>query len=291
MKKAALLIKISFKGLGQIMLQDNAITGLLFFVGICLHSFTMGIAAIVASFIGSLTALFAKFDQDRQEQGLFGFSAALIGVAIVLFLKPSFLYFATLIIASITAAFLQNFFIQKKIAAFTLPFVLLTWIILFFSKYFFPELIIAQSPLGLNDYDKYVFPFKAYGQVIFQSEFYIGILFFVAVALHNLRAAIFGLLGSLLATGCAYILKIPLINIFNGLSSFNAVLCAFVFSEKAKGQIVWAIFSVVLSVIIGAIMTKLSLTMLTFPFVISCFLVILLKKYFIKKAKVTSSIN
>ena len=78
---------IVLKGLGQIMLQENAVTGLLFLIGIFYGSFTMGAAALLAVVCGTTTALLLKYEKSEIDKGLYGFSAALVGVAAILFLK------------------------------------------------------------------------------------------------------------------------------------------------------------------------------------------------------------
>lgn len=77
-----------FKGLGQIMLQDNPVTGMVFLAGICFGSVSMGVAALLAALTGTLTAIVLKFPSENINKGLYGFSAALTGVALILFFNP-----------------------------------------------------------------------------------------------------------------------------------------------------------------------------------------------------------
>ncbi|GAB1462232.1 hypothetical protein MASR2M52_02080 [Pedobacter sp.] len=114
---------IVLKGLGQIMLQENAITGLLFLIGIFYGSFTMGAAALLAVVSGTTTALLLKYEKSEIDKGLYGFSAALVGVAAMLFLKQVLISWIIIIIGSALATVLQNLLIKRKIPAFTLPFV------------------------------------------------------------------------------------------------------------------------------------------------------------------------
>jgi len=84
-----ILTKVPFidqvlKGLGQIMLQENSSTGLLFLIGIFLGSIEGGIGAIVSTTVGTITAILLKYDKEEINAGLYGFSAALVGVALTL---------------------------------------------------------------------------------------------------------------------------------------------------------------------------------------------------------------
>jgi len=51
------------RGVGQIMLQENAITGLLFLMGIFYGSVFMGLAALLATTCGSITAKLLRYDK------------------------------------------------------------------------------------------------------------------------------------------------------------------------------------------------------------------------------------
>ncbi|MBW7859088.1 MAG: urea transporter, partial [Leptonema sp. (in: Bacteria)] len=103
-KKLSSFALTILKGFGQIMLQENAITGLLFLMGIFYGSFNMGLAAILATVCATSTAYFLKYDKSDIEKGLYGFSAALVGVAVMLFLKPVLLSWLLIIIGSVLAA-------------------------------------------------------------------------------------------------------------------------------------------------------------------------------------------
>lgn len=60
LEKKAPFVSALLKGVGQIMLQNNAWTGLLFLVGIFYDDNTMGVAAIVAAATGTMTARLLK---------------------------------------------------------------------------------------------------------------------------------------------------------------------------------------------------------------------------------------
>jgi len=115
LSKSATVISVILKGLGQIMLQENSITGLLFLVGIFYGSLTMGFAALLATVCGTATAYLLKYDKTEINKGLYGFSAALVGVAVMLFLKPTLWAWAIVVVGSALAAMLQHFFIKRKI--------------------------------------------------------------------------------------------------------------------------------------------------------------------------------
>src|SRR3546814_11511481 len=88
------------RGLGQLMLQENAATGLLFLVGIFVGSVPMGLAALLATACGTITALLLNSAKPDIGRRLYGFSSALVGVAIMLFFKRVMLLWMLVIFLS-----------------------------------------------------------------------------------------------------------------------------------------------------------------------------------------------
>ena len=267
------------RGVGQIMLQENALTGLLFLIGIFYGSPIMGAGAVLAVLSGTAAAKLLKYDQNEIQQGLYGFSAALVGVALTLFFKPVFLVWLFIVIGSAAAIRMQHFFIVKKIPVFTLPFVLCTWTVMFLFQKIIP---IGPSPLLSGEtavMDNLLFAFHGYGQVIFQGSLFAGIIFFVAVLFHSPLAAIFGLAGSILAGAFASFIHVSPDLIGMGLLSYNAVLCAIVFTGKKTANIVWMVVSTLLSVMIYILMAKYNFVPLTFPFVAATMVTLMVKRF------------
>lgn len=271
------LLDQSLKGLGQIMLQDNALTGLLFLVGLFLSSINMGIAVIISVCVATFTAKLLKFESSDISKGLYGFNAALVGVALILFCKPTLIVWCCIVICAIISTVIQHFFITNKITVFTLPFVLVTWAALFIINLFLPELNVAASPEIANNEIDFGFAFRGYGQVIFQDSLLAGVLFFVAVFINKPLAALYGLAGSIIAVFVSQPFSIPVENVNLGLVSYNAVLCAIVFAGNKTKDGIWVLFSVVLTTIISLFMTTLPFPQLTFPFVAASFTTLILK--------------
>lgn len=272
-----IFLKQVFKGLGQIMLQENYVTGFLFLLGISYGSFNMGLAALLAAACGTLTARSLKYNNSEIDKGLYGFSAALTGVALVLFLKPILMTWIFIIIGSISATVIQHFFIKRNLPLFTLPFVLVTWLLLFLSHHFLPQ-VLHQLPESLvTDDNLYFFAIKGFGQVIFQDKLLCGTIFLIAVFINSPVAAFYGLTGAFLGGILAFCFSVPIQDIGVGLFSFNTVLCAIVFANKQIKEGLWALIAVLLSFIISLFMFHNNFIQLTFPFVAASYIVIRLK--------------
>ncbi len=125
----------TLNGVAQIMLQQNRLTGILFLVGLYYGSAKYAVGAAVGSFVGAFTAKVLKYDAQKTEAGLYGFSAALVGVALFFLFQTSVLLLVFVVLGSIAAAILQNYFIVRKFPAYTFPFVFVSWVLFVLLKY------------------------------------------------------------------------------------------------------------------------------------------------------------
>lgn len=273
------------KGLGQIMLQENWVTGGIFLIGICIGSIPMGIGAMLGATVGTLTAQFLKFDATNTEKGLYGFSASLNGVALLVFFKPVFLVWAFIVLGAMAAAILQHLFIIKKVSVYTLPFVLVTWLLVFILHRFFPGMALSNFTETMPPKNDFTFAFKGFGQVIFQGSLLSGLLFFGALFLSSPIAALYGLAGSIIAPiFSAHFLAADPEAIYLGLHGYNAVLCAIVFSGTKLNDGMWALTATLIACAVSWLMAKYSLIELTAPFVFSTVITQQVKGICLKKA-------
>ncbi|TDO94930.1 urea transporter [Flavobacterium sp. 245] len=276
--KISLYIKTILTSIGQIMLQENPWTGLLFLAGIFYGSPVMGIAALLSAVVGLFTAELLKFDKTEIAQGLYGFSATLVGVALTFFFKPEPVIWIAVIVGSALATIVQNIFIRYKIPAFTLPFILVTWICLFV----FHNLFVIGSPaMGAEtaaDTNELVTVAHSFGEVIFQGSVLTGVIFILAVFINSPVAALYAIAAGVISTYLSLQFSEPQTDVHMGLFSFNAVLCAITFSGTRVKDGIYVFLSVVLSTLFDIYMVKMGWPALTFPFVLASWITILVKK-------------
>ncbi|MBO9618475.1 MAG: urea transporter [Niabella sp.] len=277
--KSFIFIRTLFRGIGQIMLQENALTGLLFLIGIFYGSLLGGIAALVSAVVGTLTAYLLKYDQQEIEQGLYGFSATLVGVAMVFFFKSVPVIWIAVIVGSVLAAMLQHFFIVKKLPGFTFPFIVVTWILLYLFHQVIPEPNSVSLVNELAEKDEFATGLHGFGEVIFQDSVIGGLLFFLGVFINKPVAALYGLAGAMLSAYIAIHLAEPTPDIEMGLFSFNALLCAITFAGDDPVDGIFVLFSVALAVVFDVLMIRIHWSVLTFPFVAASWVTLLLKKW------------
>src|SRR6476620_1291980 len=68
------------RGCGQVMFQNNPLTGLLILVGIFVNSALLGLAGVIGLIISTLTALLLGADRTIIRAGLFGYNGILTGI-------------------------------------------------------------------------------------------------------------------------------------------------------------------------------------------------------------------
>ena len=112
MQSNSLLIAF-LHGFSQIMLQENVFTGIFFIIGIGIHSPIMLFGAAIAAVSSLLLAKYLKYDSEEINKGLYGYNAALVGCAILYFMKPSLLSFTLIILGAFVSALIMNFMLKK----------------------------------------------------------------------------------------------------------------------------------------------------------------------------------
>ena len=84
----------NLRGIGQVMFQDNPLSGLLFFVAIGWGSYAAGvpqvaIGGLVAVLAATLMAQWLRVDEAALNAGLYGFNAYLVGLALATFMAAT----------------------------------------------------------------------------------------------------------------------------------------------------------------------------------------------------------
>ncbi|MCZ2083058.1 MAG: urea transporter [Flavobacteriales bacterium] len=118
---------VSAKSFGQVMFQDNTITGLLFLLAILVNSKRSAVYGLYAAILGSLFGLLLKEPVSVINAGLMGYNAILCAIALADEKRNSFFWIS---IATMISVILNIGFSKLGIIALTAPFVLSTWIIL-----------------------------------------------------------------------------------------------------------------------------------------------------------------
>lgn len=125
------LLSASSKSFGQVMFQENIITGVFFLLGIVVNDRFMAIYSLYGAILASLTGLVIAEYVPAINAGLMGYNAVLCAIALTGKRKVDFLWITLAILLST----LLNVGLAKTgIITLTTPFVIVTWGILLLKK-------------------------------------------------------------------------------------------------------------------------------------------------------------
>jgi urea transporter len=309
-------VDITLRGIAQVMLQDNPLTGALFLVGIAWGSYAAGvprvaIAGVVAVVVATLTAKWLRVDEKALGSGLYGYNGALVGMALATFLAPTPLLWVYVVLGaavSVVAMLATANVVKPWGGALTFPFVLVTWVLLL-ATYGFAGLTGAALPAGsvvtafqpyeaspLQVIDLIQGVFKSISQVFLKASGVAALFLLAGLAVNSLAAAAFALGGAILAVATAHILGAESDMITGGLLGFSPVLTAIalgtVFYQPswrvAAYTAVATIFTVITQAALNVALMPLAVPALTAPFVFVTWL-FLLPRQRLEPAAVTAS--
>ncbi|WEK21719.1 MAG: urea transporter [Candidatus Pedobacter colombiensis] len=266
------------RGFGQVMLQRNAWTGLLFLLAICYDSFLMAGIALISNIIGTLTAKLLKFRELNIENGIYGFNATLTGIALAFYFQLNSIVLLTIFIGCILSTLLMELSIRYKIPVFTFPFILIVGIALMVLNIFeIAEKSIPENVVDIIKFEELTDFFvqgHAFGQVLFQGSEVAGLIFLLGVYINSPIAALYAFVATTISVAISHFGKGPLDMINSGMYSFNAVLCGIAFSGPKPRDGVFVFISVVVATLFDMLMVHYGWTTLTFPFVVAMWVVL-----------------
>lgn len=127
------LLLIVLKGFGQVMLQENPITGFLFLAGIAASSVPAALLALLGNIVGAGFAYLMHYSPVLIDKGIYGFNGVLIGIAASIFFKSPLLMIVGTMMGAMAGVLVQQLLIKVNLSPLTFPFVVITWIIILLS--------------------------------------------------------------------------------------------------------------------------------------------------------------
>jgi urea transporter len=288
---------VCLRGISQVMLQNNPLTGALFLAAIAWASYAAGaprlaIATLVAVIVATLTALLLRVDSNDLTSGLYGYNAALVGLTLATFLAPGAVLWCYVVLGAIVSVVATlaaiNALKPLGLPALTAPFVLVSWLMLL-ASYGFAGLSGTALPSGsvVGTYQPYasgsldivgfgVGVLKSISQVFLKADGIAALLLLAGLAVSSVAAAAFAIAGAALAVATAHLLGAESDLITGGLLGFSPVLTAItlgtVFYRPSPRVAVYAalgaVFTVVAQAALNVALTPLAIPALTAPFVL-----------------------
>ena len=307
-------IEYCLRGIGQVVFMNSPITGLFILVAAWIYDPWFGFGGTVGVVASTLAAHALGFDRDAIRAGLFGFNGVLVGLALSLFLSPTWdpLVIVWMIVLSAVSTVLMGAFAAVfggswGVPPFTLAFNTTTLLFLITGLH------VANGRLGVGvapaapvsggtDVDTALRPsadavgstdaaaivnavFRGIGQLFFLNSILAGVLIIVGIVFCSRIAAIFALVGSIVGMLTGLALGADGVAIYNGLWGFNsfdaALAIAGVFYvltwRTALLGVACAAFTALLFGAIAAVFTPWGLPALTLPFCFGTLTFVLLK--------------
>jgi urea transporter len=290
-------VDVNLRGVGQVMFQDNPLSGLLFLAAIAWGSFAAGMpqvlfAGLLAVVAATRAAQWLRVDRTSLHAGLYGFNGVLVGLALATFLAPGLLLWVYVALgAAVSVVAMEATARVAKawnLPALTFPFVLVTWLLLL-ATYGFAGLAGTALPAGAV-----VAPFTSMAatrldaglfiqatllsisQVFLKGSVIAALLFLAGLAVNSFAAAIAAVAGAVLAVITAHALGAESDLVTGGLLGFSPVLTAValgtVFYRPSLRVAAYAalgtVFTVVAQAAFNVALTPIAIPALTGPFVL-----------------------
>ena len=270
-------IKTLLLGFSQVFLLQSASSGALILAGLFCNSWQLALLALLGCLVSRAVASLWRDTKSEIADGLYGFNGTLVGIAIGVYWEISWLSILLLVVGAALSTWLARAFRRHaQLPGLTAPFIIAVWVLLLLS-------MLAPQGVGLLDSTAQLEEGQSQwrmlgvalgdslGQVMFQANVLTGVLFFLAIAWESRRKALYTLLGVLIP-----MLAIPFVpeTVWReGLLGYNAVLCAIYWSGTSERRLLYAVVSVVLSVLLELLALYAGLIPLTAPFVLSVWIV------------------
>jgi len=286
------------RGIAEVFIANNPVTGLFILAAMFVADLWLGLASTAGVIVATATAHLLGFDRGQIRIGLFGFNGFLVGAAIPIFMAGTEMNQLVYIIvfgafSTVVMKAMMRIMEPFGLGAFTLPFNIVTLILLFgalnYSHATVGPLINPSLPVAGRAVDvvtsvdsDFVLNavFRGIGQLVLADSILSGILVFLGLLVASRIMAFWAVVGSVIGMITGIALGVNQGAMYAGLWGYNAYITAiaiggvfFVLNGKTA---LYAAFAAVCSQLLaGAMATFMApwgMPILTLPF---CFAAIL----------------
>jgi urea transporter len=289
------------KAPGQVVFQDNVVSGVVVLVGIAIASWVAALDFVLGAAIATAAATALRADTHATELGLFGFSGGYVGLLVGVFADQGvfpgpveivfFIVLGAILAVPLTAG-LVSLFGRVGLSPTALPILLLVWFILAAVAYtdlsklpVAPGLFPVDQASG-NAYDLMTYVEgigNGFAQIFAQVDPVAGYVIVLAIFLNSPIAGAMGLAGAALGIGVPMLLGFDEAMVRTGTMAFNPALTAIglggFFIVLSLRTSVYALLGAVLSIwlfiALSAILAQVGLPAMTIGMVVTIALLVL----------------
>ncbi|MCE4995134.1 urea transporter [Staphylococcus xylosus] len=286
-------VRIILKNIAQVLLLDNAWTGLFILLGLFVGNWKVGIMALAASIIALLLAKRTNYSQEEINTGLAGFNPVLTAIALTLFLVPEWYsiliaFIAIVITMPIGSAF-REFFKPFGVPMLTMPYVFVSWIILLMSfqfKFVNADVNILPDTVQEIQFSGHSIHFinaflSGFSEIFLLKSIVAGLLILIGIFIASRKAGLFAIVANLIGFTAVLVLGANHDQINDGLFGYNVILTVLALGVAFRTRIqryVSIVLGILLTVVLHAGMTTLltpfGLPVFTLPFIIATWIML-----------------
>ena len=271
--------RILLRGVGQIVLQANALTGALLLAALALTDLRLASAALVGSAAASMTAVLTGAGRRDVEQGLHGFNGALAALIAVLCAPSSGAAVALVPLVSIGAALVQRAMrtplARWRQCPYSSPCLAVTALWLPFVALQHADGATAAPALTVAAAADAVL--SGVAQTTFAQGAWAGALIVAGLAVASRRAAAFALGGALVSTVLLVALGASDAQFADGLLGFNGALAALALMSRGPRA---ALAAAALAALIQWLATRAGIPAFTAPFALASWVTVAVARRF-----------
>lgn len=286
-------VRIILKNIAQVLLLNNAWTGLFILLGLFVGNWKVGIMALAASIIALLLAKKTNYSNEEINTGLAGFNPVLTAIALTLFLVPEWYsiliaFIAIVITMPIGSAF-REFFKPFGVPMLTMPYVFVSWVILLMSFQFkfvnadvniLPDTVqeIQFSGNSIHFINAFL---SGFSEIFLLKSIIAGLLILIGIFIASRKAGVFAIVANLIGFTAVLVLGANHDQINDGLFGYNVILTVLALGVAFRTRIqryISIVLGILLTVVLHAGMTTLltpfGLPVFTLPFIIATWIML-----------------
>ncbi|MEB6060442.1 urea transporter [Staphylococcus xylosus] len=286
-------VRIILKNIAQVLLLNNAWTGLFILLGLFVGNWKVGMMALAASVIALLLAKRTNYSDEEINTGLAGFNPVLTAIALTLFLVPEWYsiliaFIAIVITMPIGSAF-REFFKPFGVPMLTMPYVFVSWVILLMSfqfKFVNADVNILPDTVQEIQFSGHSIHFinaflSGFSEIFLLKSIMAGLLILIGIFIASRKAGVFAIVANLIGFTAVLVLGANHDQINDGLFGYNVILTVLALGVAFRTRIqryISIVLGILLTVVLHAGMTTLltpfGLPVFTLPFIIATWIML-----------------
>ncbi|WP_269504512.1 urea transporter [Burkholderia sp. IMCC1007] len=272
-------LRILLRGIGQIVLQANALTGAMLVAALALTDLRLACAALVGAAAATLTAVLTGAPRADVEQGLHGFNGALAALVVVLFAPSALATLPLVPLAAIGAGLVQRA-IRTPLAKwrqcpYSSPCLVVTTLWLPFVAAQHAGAVSTAPAPTLESLAPALL--SGIAQTTFAQGAWSGALIVAGIAVASRRAAALALAGALASTALLVALGASGGTFADGLLGFNGALAALALMSRGTRA---ALAAAALAALIQWLAMQAGIVALTAPFALASWITVAVARRF-----------